>query len=295
MPAEGFIDFLGYRTWYKVVGPKETTHPPMVVVHGGPGIPHDYLEPLEALATDRRLVFYDQLGCGRSDRPEDPSLWSVETFTDEIQAVREALGLDSLHLFGHSMGGTLALNYALRQPAGVLSLVLASAVASVPAYLEEGLRQIDRFGPGARETVLQHERAGTTDDPKYRAVFNPWMAAHMMRAPLEEWPEALNRAFAGMGTGVYGTLWAGGQFTPTGPLKDVDISARLAEIAIPALLVHGEHDFVSPALGQALLEAIPEARLEVVGGASHLGWFEQPERFLGAVRSWLEERDRILA
>ncbi len=127
----------GYRVWYRRVGDGGV---PLLILHGGPGAGHDYLEPLEALCADRTVVFYDQLGCGRSDRPEDTSLWRIERFVVEVDAVREALGLETVHLLGQSWGGWLAIEYMLTDPRGVIGLVLASTSASIPQFVAEAER-----------------------------------------------------------------------------------------------------------------------------------------------------------
>lgn len=139
---------------------------PLLVLHGGPGFPHDYLEDLARLADGGRVVvFYDQLGCGRSDHPDDPSLWVMDTFVEEVSVVREALGLDRIHLLGHSWGGWLALDFALGRPAGLESLVLASTCASLPAFAAETRRLKESLPPDVQEVIDRHEAEGTTDDP----------------------------------------------------------------------------------------------------------------------------------
>src|SRR5215217_8535665 len=120
---EGFIPFQGYKTWYRIVGDQgDERKPPLVCLHGGPGMSHDYLETLEAIAgTGRQVIFYDQLGCGNSDHPHDPSLWTIELFVEEVGVIRTALGLDHIHLLGQSWGGFLAQEYILTKPPGVKS------------------------------------------------------------------------------------------------------------------------------------------------------------------------------
>ena len=133
--TKGTLPFRGYRTWYKVVGELNARSRvlPLLVLHGGPGVPHDYLEDLARLADEGRpVVFYDQIGCGRSDHPDDAALWTMATYVDELSAVRDALGLDRVHLFGHSWGGWLALEYALGRPSGLASLVLARPEKGLP-------------------------------------------------------------------------------------------------------------------------------------------------------------------
>ena len=169
--SEGYVQFQEYKTWYCIVGDLANTLPgkfPVLMLHGGPGIPHDRLEPLKALAkTGRPVVFYDQLGCGNSDSPDNPSLWSLELFLDELATVRRSLVLDQIHLFGHSWGGMLAMEYALLQPDGILSLTLASSPANIPLWKTETKRLREELPPEVQETLLLHEAGGTTDDPAY--------------------------------------------------------------------------------------------------------------------------------
>jgi proline-specific peptidase len=193
--AEGFVPFRGYRTWYRVVGDgEEPGKLPLLCLHGGPGGTHDYLEPLEGMAgTGRRAIFYDQLGCGRSDLPDDPSLWTVELFVDEVGAVREALGLDRVHLFGNSWGGMLAMEYALTQPAGLESLVLASAPASIPQWVEETGRLRAQLPAEVKAVLDRREAAGTTDDPEYGEAAMVFNRRHVCR--VDPWPDCVQRSF----------------------------------------------------------------------------------------------------
>ncbi|MGH9660012.1 MAG: alpha/beta fold hydrolase, partial [Bryobacteraceae bacterium] len=158
---QGWITVEGGAVWYKIAGAGERT--PLLALHGGPGYPHDYLAPLEALSDERPVVFYDQLGCGRSGRPQnDPSLWVVERFVRELARVREALGLGRVHLFGHSWGSMLAVDALLDGARGVDSLVLASPALSIPRWLSDAAR-LRLLLPAHVQAVLEgHEAAGTT-------------------------------------------------------------------------------------------------------------------------------------
>jgi pimeloyl-ACP methyl ester carboxylesterase len=139
--TEGFVDFRGYKTWYHVEGDLSWPQTPLLLLHGGPGGTSDLFEPLDELASSGRpIVRYDQLGCGRSERPSDPSLWTIETYVDELAAVRSQLGLDRVHLLGHSWGGMLALEYLFTKPAGIKSLTLASSLSSTKRWTEEAER-----------------------------------------------------------------------------------------------------------------------------------------------------------
>lgn len=160
--SEGTVPFRGYRTWYQVVGePATSDRVPLLVLHGGPGLPHDYLEDLSRLADGgRAVIFYDQIGCGKSDHPDDDALWTMATFVEEVAAVRDALGLERVHLLGHSWGGWLALEYALDRPSGLASLVLASSCASLPAFAAETRKLKDSLPAKVSEVIDRHEAGG---------------------------------------------------------------------------------------------------------------------------------------
>ncbi|GAG22151.1 unnamed protein product, partial [marine sediment metagenome] len=165
---EGYVPVPGGQVWFRAVGSRAAV--PLLTLHGGPGAGHDYLETLEELASDRPVVFYDQLGCGRSDQPDDRSLWRIERFVEEVNAVREALELDRVHLLGQSWGGWLAIEYMLTKPAGVVSLVLASTSASIPEFVRESTRLKAELPADVRETLERYETAGELHHPDYVAA-----------------------------------------------------------------------------------------------------------------------------
>lgn len=254
--SEGTVSFRGHRTWYQVVGelPAPDGKLPLLVLHGGPGFPHDYLEDLAGLAdAGRPVVFYDQLGCGKSDHPDDPELWVIDTFVDEVAAVREALGLDRVHLLGHSWGGWLALEYALTRPPGITGLVLASACASLPAFAAQTRALKESLPAQVQEVIDRHEAAGTTDAEEYAeatmAYYTQW--ACRLEFP---WPEHVMRSFENLREDVYVTM-QGPEWNVTGNLKDWDVTARLGELDLPVLVTSGRHDEMTPAVVRPLVEA----------------------------------------
>ena len=181
---EGTIPFKGYDTWYRIVGEgEEPGKLPLLLLHGGPGAAHDYLESLAAMAeTGRRVIFYDQLGCGSSAIPESkPELWTVGLYVEEVDAVRRALGLERIHLLGQSWGGMLGMEYALTQPAGLVSLTVASSPASMTQWVAEANRLREELPPEVQGTLLRHEAAGTTDDPEYHAAMEVFYERHVCR------------------------------------------------------------------------------------------------------------------
>jgi L-proline amide hydrolase len=166
--TEGRIPFRGHSTWYTIVGEAEEQGKlPLLCLHGGPGGSHDYMEAMGELArTGRRVIFYDQLGCGRSPAPSNPDMWTVELFLEEIGVVRSALELPRVHVLGQSWGGMLGMEYALTHPDGLESLIVADSPASIPQWVSEANRLRAELPPEVQETLLRHEEAGTTDDPQ---------------------------------------------------------------------------------------------------------------------------------
>ena len=289
--ATGFVPFRGHRTWYGVAGEgEEAGRLPLLVVHGGPGSPHDYLEPLAALAEGRRVVFYDQLGCGRSDHPHDPSLWSVELFEAELGALRAALGLDRCHLLGQSWGGGLALAHAARAD-GVAGLTLADPLVCTADWIAEADRLRAELPGDVQGVLRRHEVAGTTDDPAYRQAMLVYYWRHVCR--LEPWPECLQRSFAALEADpeVYLAMWGPSEFHCTGVLGDWDVRSELAAISAPALVVGGRHDECTPAIQEDLHRRLPGSEWVVFEDSSHMPHLEERERFLEVVGGFLRRAE----
>ena len=287
--TEGRIPFRGYETWYRIVGGAEQPGKwPMLALHGGPGVPHDYLEPLEALAaTGRRVIFYDQLGCGNSDQPHDPSLWRVPLFVEEVGAIRAALGLERVHLLGQSWGGMLAMEYALTQPTGLESLIIESSPASMTQWVAEANRLRAALPPDVQQTLLTHEADGTTDDPAYEEAMMVFYERHVCR--LAEWPDCVVRSFDKLSENpeVYQTMNGPSEFHVTGRLKTWDITHRLGEIRVPTLVVSGRYDEATPAIHETVHRGIPGSASVIFEESAHMCHLEEPEKFLSVVGDFL--------
>ena len=283
---EGRIPFKGATTWYQVVGDEEVPGKlPLVCLHGGPGAAHDYLEPMAGLAGGRRVVFHDQLGCGRSPYPEDPSMWTVELFIEELGEVRDALGLDRLHLFGNSWGGMLAMEYALTEPAGLASLVLASSPASIPLWLDETARLRAQLASEVQDTLARHEEAGTTDDPAYEEACRAFYERHVCR--VVPFPDYVMRSFAQMPNQVYLMMNGPSEFHTVGTLRTWDITDRLGEIRVPTLVTSGRHDECTPLIAETVQRGIPGAEWVLFEDSSHVGHAEETDRYLDVVDGFL--------
>ena len=274
--SEGFIDVPGGRVWYRSLN-DDSDATPLLCLHGGPGFTHNYLEPLEALASTRRVIFYDQLGCGRSDRPGDPSLWTVDRFVEELAQVRAALGLDPLYLFGSSWGGMLAMQYVLDRKPDLAGLILCGSPASMPRWVTDCAELIAQQPAGIRATIREHEEKGFTACPEYQSAILGFYRAHVCR--MDPWPPGLERSFAEAGYDVYNTMNGPSEFTVTGTLRNWDVMDRLGEIAVPTLLVGGRYDECRPEHLAEMHRRIHGSQLAIIENASHLCFAEQPDEF----------------
>ena len=284
-PGEGYIEVPGGSVWYEIVGSGSAT--PLLLLHGGPGAPSRYLDPLRGLADERPVIFYDQLGGGKSDRPEDPSLWTIERFVQELQAVRDALGLDEVHLFGHSWGTMLGVEYMLSGPEGVQSLILASPALDIPRWLEDTNRLKGQLPIEIQEAIDLHEAAGTTDSEEYQAATMEFYRRHLCRR--DPWPVELEEAFANLGWDVYTTMWGPSEFHATGTLADFDVTDRLAEITVPTLFTAGRYDEATPETTAWFQSLVPGSSLSIFEESAHMTMLDEPERYNEVLRDFLRE------
>jgi len=283
---EGYVPVDGYRVWFRVVGGGAAQErAPLLILHGGPGAPHDYLENLQALASDeRRVIFYDQLGCGRSDQPDDPALCVVSRFADEVETMRGALGLERVHILGQSWGGMLALEYSLRQPPGLVSLVLANTSSSIPLWVAEANRLRAELPAEVNATLLRHEQAGTTESQEYHEAEQVYNERHVCRIfPL---PDFVKRSFDQIGF-VYNYMNGPSEFYIVGVIKDWDVTDRLSEIHIPTLIISGLYDESTPRQNEILHQGIAGSEWLLLQHSSHLAHVEEPDLYMQTVQDFL--------
>ena len=285
--GEGRISTGGLETWYRIVGDTTASYPrklPVLALHGGPGLPHESLEPLEALAeSGRQVVFYDQLGCGNSTRPDDPDPWGVAPFLEELATVRRELGLRRVHLLGHSWGRLLAMEHALGGAGGLASLILVGSVVSGPMVFDCRQRFYEKLPPDAREAIHRHEAAGTFDDPEYGEAIDLFYRRYACR--LDPWPGWLNRALSRMDVGTNAAMW--GPPGAPGPLATVDLRPRLGGIGVPTLVVAGRYDGMTSGQEGEIQAGIPGSELVVFEESSHHPFAEEPGRFLAELDDFL--------
>lgn len=294
--TEGTLEWNGLRTWYctmdRVQGTAERL--PVVVLHGGPGLTHDYLLSVAGLtASGHPCVFYDQVGNGRSDhRPEAPrDFWTVELFVRELEHLVEHLGLaGGFHLLGHSWGGMLALELATCRPSGLRSIVVADAFASSAVYAEEVAKLVAALPEETRSVIERHEAAGTTESPEYQAAVRVFYRKHVFRAgPI---PDDLMRTLGALGQDptVYHAMAGPSEFTMSGVLRDWDITDRLHRIEVPVLLISGRYDEVAPAAVEGLHQGLADTRWFLFEESSHMPHLEESAEFLARVSEFLRHQ-----
>jgi L-proline amide hydrolase len=286
--SEGYADFGGYRTWYRVAGELGSGATPLLALHGGPGSTHHYFAPLERLAPERPVVVYDQIGCGGSDRPQDIE-WSVDVFREEVNAVRSQLGLKQIHLLGTSWGGMLALEHVLSGAEGIVGLILSSTLASVDQWAAEQLKLRDALPADVVEVFERHERAGTYDDPEYEQAMQAYFDRHFYRGPK---PRAeLEEMNAAKSVEVYRAMQGPNEWTVTGALRGWDVRDRLSEIDVPTLVIRGRHDMSTDPISATLVNGIKGAREVVLENSSHTPVLEETAQYLEAISEFMREAE----
>ena len=267
-----------------------------MILHGGPGCAHDYVESIAELAaiSGRPCVLYDQIGCGKSQHlPEAPTdFWTVELFLRELETVTAHLGIEGrYHVLGQSWGGMLGMEHALTHPPGLRALVVANSPASMDLWVSETERLRSLLPADVQETLTRNEVAGTTDSEEYEQAVNVFYERHVCR--VVPFPDGLQRTFAQLAEDptVYQTMNGPSEFHVIGTLRDWDVTPRLGGVEVPVLVISGEYDEATPAVVQPLVDALPDARWELMAGTSHCSHLEQPEPFLGLVETFLAAQD----
>lgn len=286
---EGFIGVTGGKVWYRIVGVHKKGIP-LLMLHGGPGAPHDYLEPIEPLSDERPVVFYDQLGCGNSDRPKNTSLWTVERFVGEVAQVRQALKLDRVHILGQSWGALLAIDYLItKKPDGVASLILSGPLVSSSRFAADAKAYVKDLSADMQKAIHDSEVSGNFSTPEYEAAMMAYYKKHVCR--LDPWPDCVNSTFEKLGQEVYNHMWGPSEFTVTGTLINYDLTGRLGEVNIPTLFTSGQYDEVPPETTKYYQSMLPGSEMVVFEGASHMHHIERQEQYLEVVRDFLKRAE----
>ncbi|MFG1929755.1 proline iminopeptidase-family hydrolase [Mycobacterium sp. NPDC048908] len=291
------VPFRDHETWVQITAPDKARDGalPLLVLHGGPGMAHNYVRNIAGLAaeTGRTVIHYDQIGCGNSSHlPDAPAdLWTPELFVEEFHAVRTALGIEEYHVLGQSWGGMLGAEIAVRQPPGLASLAICNSPASMELWMAGCAELRAQLPPETRAALTRHEEAGTVDDPEYVQATNEFYLRHLCR--VDPMPQDLVDTITQMEAEptVYHTMNGPNEFYVLGTLRGWTIIDRLAQITAPTLVIAGEFDEAVPAAWQPYVEHIPDARGHVFPDTSHCSHLEKPEEFRAVVGDFLASHD----
>lgn len=282
----GFLNVSGGPIWYRITGSGSGV--PLVVLHGGPGGTSCGFALLDSLGSDRPVLRYDQLGTGRSGRPDDMDLWEVDRFVEELHSIRQQLGLQRIHLLGHSWGGALAAQYVLDKGSeGIESLILSSPLLSTRDWIEDANTLRGRLPEDVQQTLAEHEAAGTLDSDEYKEATQIFYERHIYGGSRPPMPDAC--AGAPGNSVIYEYMWGPTEFLSTGNLLEFDVTDRLDEIDMPVLFIAGEFDEAIPDRIRGYQEQVPDARFEMIEDAAHASLYRQPERYRQILGDFLRQ------
>jgi proline iminopeptidase len=253
-----------FRVWTKRVGNNPRVK--VLLLHGGPGATHEYLEAFDSYfpSAGYEYYYYDQLGSAYSDQPNEPSLWELPRFVEEVEQVRQALGLtpENFYLYGQSWGGLLAMEYALQHPQNLKGLVISNMMASIPAYNEYAQRTLmPAMDPMVLAEIKQIEAAKQYDSPRYMELLMPsFYTQHLLRMPAEQWPEPVVRSFNHLNKAIYVPLQGPSEMGASGKLEKWDRTADLGRIAVPTLVIGARYDTMDPAHMEMIAKKVQKGR-----------------------------------
>lgn len=295
---EGRVSFNGLSTWYQVTGSPQSDGIPIILLHGGPGYPSFSMEPMEVLAkSNRAVVRYDQIGCGKSslkDIPHDSSMFAVELFVRELETLIAELDLEEYVLLGHSWGGMLAIEFALTQPAGLRGLILYSTLASIVEFRVATEKLVATLPEEIQATIRRSRITNDTESPEFKAAEHEYNRRFVCR--LDPLPDCVQLSEAALASDneVYKVMAGGSEFDSGGamtPLENWDVRPRLKEISVPTLCISGEFDEATPEVMGTLANGISGAEWFLVPGASHSSHLETPDLFYPVVEDFLNDLD----
>ena len=281
-----------FKVWTKRVGNNPNAR--ILLLHGGPGATHEYWEACDAYLPSAGIQYhyYDQLGSAYSDQPDDDDLWEVDRFVDEVEQVRQALDLDkdNFYLVGHSWGGILAIEYALHHQHNLKGLVISNMMASAPAYNDYANKMLK---PGMDQAALAEieklEASGNVDDPKFmELLMRHHYVRHVLRMPLEKWPDPVNRAFAKTNYKMYTLMQGPSELGLSGRLSNWDRVEDLHRITVPTLVIGSTYDTMDPAHMEMMAGKIPGARFHLCKNGSHLCMYDDQKSYFDALVSFVK-------
>jgi proline iminopeptidase len=285
-----------FRVWTKRVGNNPTVK--LLLLHGGPGATHEYFEACDSFLPPAGIeyYYYDQLGSAWSEQPDDPDLWNIPRFVDEVEQVRVALGLDrdNFYLLGHSWGGMLAIEYALEHQEHLKGLVISNMMSSGPAYNAYAERVLmPSMDQGVLAEIKHFEATDTTADPRYMELLNEHhYVHHVLRMPLDDWPDPVNRAFAAINQSIYVPIQGPSELGAGGVLLTWDRTEDLARITVPTLVISSQHDTMDPDWMRMMVGKLPRGSHLYCPNGSHMAMYDDQQTWFGGLIDFIRTVER---
>ena len=284
-----------FHVWVKRVGNNPDLK--LLLLHGGPGATHEYFEACDSFLPNAGIeyYYYDQLGSGRSDAPEDPSLWDLPRFVEEVEQVRQALGLDreNLVLLGHSWGGILAIEYALKYGQHLRGMVISNMMSSVPAYNDYAEQVLmPQMDSRALAEIKELESSGQTENPRYmELLLEQHYVHHILRMPPEEWPEPAQRGFDHINPAIYVSMQGPSELgiSADASLHDWDRSGDLGSITVPTLVIGARHDSMDPSHMEMMAGRFPAGQYLYCPDGSHMAMYDDQQTYFAGLIGFLNE------
>jgi proline iminopeptidase len=282
-PVEGYIKVTGGRVWYQIVGEGDKT--PILILHGGPGATSYYLRPLTALSKDRPVIFFDQLGCGRSTLKMDTTQMNIKFYVDEVYQVKKALGLKNFYLYGQSWGTILAAEYYFAHPEGIKAIILASPALSGKLWVRDAQLLLSQLPDSLQKIIRKYEKLKDFKAPEYQKALMVYYKKHIARKL--PWSEDINKTFTYLGEQVYTYMNGPSEFTFTGTLQHYVATDRLHKIKVPTLFICGEYDEARPVTTKYYASLVPDSKFVVIKNAAHMTMQDNPEQDIKEIRNFL--------
>jgi proline iminopeptidase len=282
-----------FRVWTKRIG----NHPTMKVLllHGGPAATHEYLEACDSYFPSAGIeyYYYDQLGSYYSDQPDHPELWEVPRFVEEVEQVRQALGLDrqNFYLYGQSWGGALAIEYALKYQQHLKGLIISNMMASIPQYNHYAQTVLmPEMNQAALAEIQQYEAAGDYENPRYmELLMEHHYVYHILRMPLGEWPDPVNRAFKHINPAIYIPMQGPSELGASGKLLHWDRTADLVQIEVPTLTIGARYDTMDPKHLEWMAKAVQRGRYLDCPNGSHMALYDDQEVYFRGLVKFIQD------
>jgi proline iminopeptidase len=274
------------KVWYEVYGSGNKT--PLLLIHGGPGgIGSCTMSSIKAVSDDRSIIFYDQLGCGRSEITTDTTLWELPNFVRNLDRLIDSLEINKVHLLGHSWGCAIAIEYYLTQkPHKIKSIVLAGPYLSTKLWIQDANYLRSQLPDSIQQILDYHEDRSTIDSEEYLSATYYFISKYNIRTnPCPKFPECSGSIY---NKSIYNYMWGPTEFYATGKLIDYDTIDRLEEVDVPVLLIAGEYDEARPETVEQIQKLFPNAKLKVIKDAGHSSYIDKPEEFNIIVRDFIE-------